>query len=139
MKIIFAFVLSLLVFASLCSATSVAQKDKYAYAVAGIDDADAADKFFLEIKQAVEKNERDKIAALVSYPINVSIKGRRTKLRSKAELLKNYNTVFNETVKQALAKSAAPSFVNYQGVMIGDGEIWFNLVKNKFKIIAINN
>jgi hypothetical protein len=137
MKIILTFALALFLLTNVCSATSLAQQNKYA--VAGIDDAESVDKFFLELKTAVEKNERDKVVLLVDYPINVLIKGRRTRLRNKAELLKNYNLVFNEKVKQVLAKSSAPSFVNYQGVMIGDGEIWFNLIKDKLKITAINN
>jgi hypothetical protein len=137
MKIILTFALALFLLTNVCSAASFQQQNKYA--VAGIDDAESVDKFFLELKTAVEKNERDKVVLLVDYPINVLIKGRRTRLRTKAELLKNYNTVFNEKVRQALAKSSAPSFVNYQGVMIGDGEIWFNLIKDKLKITAINN
>lgn len=137
MKIIFASALSLLIFVNVCSAISLQQQNKYA--VAGIDDSEAADRFFLDLQKAVEKNERDKVILMVAYPLYVRIKGRRTKLRNKAELLKNYNAVFNEKVKQAIAKSSAPSFANYQGVMLGDGEIWFNLLKNRFKVTAINN
>jgi hypothetical protein len=137
MKIILTFALALFILTNVCSATSLQKESKYA--VAGIDDAEAVDKFFLELKKAVEKDERDKVILLVDYPINVLIKGRRTRLRNKAELLKNYDSIFNKNVKQALAKASAPSFVNYQGVMIGDGEIWFNLIKDKLKITAINN
>jgi hypothetical protein len=137
MKIILTFALVLFVLINVCRATAAQQQNKYA--VAGIEDAEAADKFFLDLKKSVEKNERHKVILMVDYPINVLIKGRRTRLRSKAELLKNYDVVFNANVKKALAKSSAPSFVNYQGVMIGDGEIWFNLIKDKLKITAINN
>jgi hypothetical protein len=137
MKIIFACALTLFVLANGYNLSALAQQNKYA--VAGIDDAETADKFFVDLKTAVEKNERQKVAALIDYPINVLLRGRRLKLRNKAELLKNYDAVFNGKVRQALAKSTAPSFANYQGVMIGDGEIWFNLIKDKLKITAINN
>ena len=137
MKIILTFALALFILTNVCSARVIKEQNKYA--VAGIDDAQIVDKFFLELKQAVEKDERDEVVAMVSYPINVLIKGRRTKMRTKAELLKNYDSVFNKNVKQALAKASAPSFANYQGVMIGDGEFWLNLVKDKMKVTAINN
>jgi hypothetical protein len=112
------------------------------YAVAGIDDATAAEKFFLDLQTIVAKDDRQAVANAINYPITVKVKGRRVKLRSKAELLRQYAVVFNQQVKQALAKQQASDlFVNYQGVMIGNGQIWFNQLPNNkgFKIIAVNN
>lgn len=137
MKIVLTFALALFILTNVYAATAIQGQNKYE--VAGIDDAASADKFFLDLKKAVEKDERDKVVMMVSYPINILIKGRRTKLRTKAELLKNYDIAFNKNVKQALAKATASSMVNSQGVMIGDGEIWFNLIDGKLKITAINN
>jgi hypothetical protein len=112
------------------------------YAVAGIDDATEAEKFFLHLQTIVAKDDRQAVADAINYPITVKVKGRRVKLRSKAELLRQYAAVFNQQVKQALAKQQAGDlFVNYQGVMIGRGEIWFNQLPDRqvLKIIAINN
>ncbi len=79
---------------------------------------------------------------MVSYPITVMIAGRKVKLRNRADFLRRYNLAINQRVKHAIAGQRAEDlFVNYQGVMIGDGEIWFNqLSRSKLiKIIAINN
>ena len=54
----------------------------------------------------------------------------------------DYNAAINLRVKQAVAgQNVENLFVNYQGVMIGDGEIWFNQPSRSklIKIIAINN
>lgn len=112
------------------------------YEVAGIDNAAAAENFFAELRRAVAEDERAKVAAMIAYPIFVSIAGRRIRLRRQADLLRRYNLVFNRRVREALARQQVSElFVNWQGVMIGDGEIWFNQMPNSrdFKITAVNN
>ena len=114
------------------------------YAVAGITDAAAAERFLRALQQAVAKNDRNKVAAFLDYPITVNGAGYRIALRRPADLLKRYDAVFNRKVKSALASQRAERlFVNDQGVMIGSGEIWFNQMgsgrKASFKITAINH
>ena len=53
--------------------------------------------------------------------------GRRTVVRSRAELLRRYREVFNENVIRAVkAQEPDTLFANWQGVMLGDGQIWFS-------------
>jgi hypothetical protein len=48
-------------------------------------------------------------------------------VRSRAELLRRYREVFNENVSHAVqAQEANTLFANWQGVMLGDGQIWFS-------------
>ena len=112
------------------------------YEVAGIDDAAAVEKFFHNLQEAMARGDRVRIASMVSYPISVMIAGRKVRLRNRAEFLRRYNAAINLRVKQAVAEQNVENlFVNYQGVMIGDGEIWFNQPSRSklIKIIAINN
>jgi len=82
--------------------------------------------FFQELKDALIRDDRKKVAALVHYPLNVFAGRRRMAVRSPAELLKRYHEVFNENVVRAI-KTQEPDtlFANWQGVMVGDGQIWF--------------
>ena len=83
--------------------------------------------FFQELKDAVIRDDRKKVAGLVNYPLNVFAGGRRTVVRSRAELLRRYREVFNENVIRAVkAQEADALFANWQGVMLGDGQIWFS-------------
>ena len=77
--------------------------------------------------------------AYVSYPLNVNRKGKKIKINSKEDFIKSYNTIITEDVKKALLnQDVTKTFVNYQGVMVGDGEMWFTHIKNKAMIDVIN-
>ena len=141
MKLLFVLVLSLSVVAQVSEVGLAQQSEKYK--VAGISDGAAAEKFFFELQKAVAKDDRAKVAAMIDYPISVNAGRRKIRIRAKAELLRRYDLVINRKVKQALSRQkVADLFVNWQGVMVGDGEIWFNQMSvgdKVFKVIAVNN
>lgn len=112
------------------------------YEVAGIDDPRSVEDFLRSLQQAVAKNERARVATMLNYPVTVIIRGRKLKLKNKADFLRRYNVTINHKVKQAIADQKPDDlFVNYQGVMIGGGEIWFGqpYESKQIKVIAINN
>lgn len=116
------------------------------YHAAGITDAAAADKFFISLQRAVALNQKSKVALMVSFPLRVRARKGHLTLKHPSALLRHYNAVFNRKVKGALAtQRSANLFSNWQGVMIGRGEIWFNQMPGNsgkpavFKITAINN
>ena len=112
------------------------------YEVAGITSAAAAEGFFYRLQRAVAQERRAEVAALVDYPVRVRLGRRMRRVRNRAELLRRYPLVFNRRVKRALAQQKTESlFVNWRGVMVGRGEIWFNEMPygGRFRIIAINN
>lgn len=109
------------------------------YEVAGITNAKEFEKSFNSIKYLVKNNEKLKVASYVSYPLNVNKKDEKIKIKSKEEFIKNYDTIITEDVKKALLnQDVTKTFVNYQGVMVGDGQMWFTHIKNKAMIYAIN-
>jgi hypothetical protein len=119
-----------------------ASAQEHKYSVAGIDDDRAVEAFLAELKEAVAKNDRAKVASMVNFPLRVNNDRRKTLVRRRADLLRRYDAVFNRKVKEALAKqTAADLFVNYQGVMVGDGEIWFRPTgkDGRLKIVTVNN
>ena len=109
------------------------------YELIGITNAKEFEKSFNTIKHLVKNNEKSKVANYVSYPLNVNKEDKKIKIQSKEDFIKNYNSIITENVKKALLdQDVAKTFVNYQGVMVGSGEIWFTHVKNKAMIYAIN-
>ena len=109
------------------------------YEVIGITNAKEFEKSFNIIKALVKNNEKLKVANYVSYPLNVNKKDSKIKIKSKEEFIKSYDSIITEEVKKALInQDVAKTFVNYQGVMVGDGEMWFTHINNKAMIYAIN-
>jgi hypothetical protein len=106
---------------------------------------DEARKFLGLIKELISLKDRQKLALLVDYPINVNLHGKTVQIKSRKDFIRNYNEIITPRVrKSALKQNFEDLFVNWQGVMIGSGEIWFGAVIQKggqtvLKIIAINN
>lgn len=83
--------------------------------------------FFQELKGAVIRDDRKAVAGLIHYPLDVFAGGRRTVVRTPAELRKRYHEVFNENVIRAVTTQEPNAlFANWQGVMLGNGQIWFS-------------
>ncbi|GIO07214.1 hypothetical protein J31TS6_32420 [Brevibacillus reuszeri] len=50
-----------------------------------------------------------------------------------------YDLIMTGKVRKALLhQNVTSTFVNNQGVMVGDGELWWGQFGNKFGIFAIN-
>jgi hypothetical protein len=101
--------------------------------------------FVSKIQSYIANDNKEKLAEEIKYPINVKINGKVTKIQDKDELIKNYDKIFYEEYKQKISKTSTKYlFVNYQGIMVGVGELWINDVistgsDSKLMIIAINN
>lgn len=106
----------------------------------GADIARMSRAFLAQLQTAVYEGDRAKVASMVSYPLLVIHGGRKTRIKTKAEFLAKYDTVFDTHVQKAIAQQSARClFGNYQGAMIGDGELWFAQQQDgAMKIITVN-
>lgn len=98
--------------------------------------------FFTALKKAVAEGDKKSFAAMVDYPFQARIKGKSVKIRDAAHFVADYDQVVTAKVKHALEAQAYESlFANWQGVMVGDGEIWFSAVgePGEIRITAIND
>ena len=103
---------------------------------------EAVKGFLQQLQAAVAADDRNRVIAMVEFPVTIMVDGRRLKLRTRSQLLKYYEAAFDPKVKGFIAKqSFSDLFCNWRGVMIGRGEIWINGVgqPSQLKIIAINN
>jgi hypothetical protein len=103
-------------------------------------------EFFLSIKDAVEIGDKQWLADQIAYPLCCSPGPGGSKVNSKADFLKHYDFIFNDHVRAAIAGYAPQDlFKNDQGLMVGDGELWFAPLQPKgaaassLYIITINN
>ena len=102
------------------------------------------EKFVEEIKAYVNNNDKNNIAKAISYPININNKDEKILIKNQEDFLKNYDIIFTSEYKKSIEDSFTKyMFVNSQGVMIGDGLMWFNGATPEetkaMKITAINN
>jgi hypothetical protein len=90
-------------------------------------DCTRAIAFLSEFQNAFRDDNRKKVAGLIEYPLLTSLRGKRVNVRSAAELLAHYDEIFDVGVRCAILGANAKSvWGNWQGFMIGNGEIWFD-------------
>ena len=116
---------------------------RYSLAVDNKSDQDI-ENFFSKIKSYIVNDNKVQLAEEINYPINVKINGELTQIKNKSDLIKNYDQIFNVDYKQLISNSPTKYlFVNYQGIMLGNGYIWINNIHSgsdsKLMITAINN
>ena len=117
---------------------------RYAKVLNNKSDQDVED-YVSKIQSYIANDNKEKLAEEIKYPINVKINGKVTKIQDKDELIKNYDKIFYVEYKQKISKTSTKYlFVNYQGIMVGVGELWINDVistgsDSKLMVIAINN
>ena len=98
--------------------------------------------FFFKLKKAINANDKIEISNMISYPL----KTQNRVIKSNSEFVNFYDEVFPEALKTLIRNQKyANLFSNSQGVMIGNGDIWFSEVcvdkncnQRVVKIIANN-
>lgn len=98
---------------------------------AGFDDPADFKLFLLSFKDWVKNDNIDSITAHVSFPLKT--------WKTPEAFRKAYPEIFNAEMKTVVDTQRLDRiFRNYQGAMLGNGEIWFSVIKGEYKIIAIN-
>ena len=78
-----------------------------------------------DLQQAVARHDQAAVAALVRYPIRVKLHGKPTYLNNPKAFIKNYDNIITPDIAAVIEKQTYEAlFVNYQGAMFGDGEVW---------------
>ena len=102
------------------------------WAIAGITDVKGLKLFIKQLQQWVITNDKEKLAAVIKYPLNKTIK-------TKDQLIANYDMVFTKEVKLSFATiNFNQLFRNTKGVMTDGGKVWLIQQGKEFKIIALN-
>jgi hypothetical protein len=76
---------------------------------------------------AVEAGDAETVASLAKYPLRVATNGEEYEIDSEATFVANYATIITPAIAETiLSQDFALLFVNQDGVMYGDGEVWLS-------------
>ena len=118
---------------------AAAQETTNRYEVAGITNPQAFEAFYRKLQTWVAKGNKAAIANHGQYPLRVNKDGQSRLIATEKQFLAEYDRIMTEKVKQALMQQDVKNtFVNYQGVMVGNGELWLREKEKKFIIVAVN-
>ena len=77
------------------------------------------------LQQAVAKHDAATVASLVHYPIKVNPGKKPFTVKNEKAFIKDYDDIITHDIQDAIFKQKYENlFVNSQGAMIGDGEVW---------------
>ena len=103
-------------------AAAVPAEDARARIEAVLGDAAQYEKVFNAFKTAVVGGDRAAVVEEVRFPLNIS--GGK-KITGPGEFQRNYEKIITPAVVKAVSEQDfGKVFVNQQGVMIGDGQVW---------------
>jgi len=123
-------------------AAEVSAEDARARIESLLGDAAQFEKVFNAFKAAVVGGDRAAVVEEVRFPLNV---GGGKKITGPGEFQRNYEKIITPAVVKAVSEQDfGKVFVNQQGVMIGDGQVWLNgqcldqaCTKTEVKVITI--
>lgn len=99
-------------------------------------------EFFSNLQKAFATDDKEAVAAMVYYPFIGTTKTGTIQIKDAKHFVADYDKLITPEVKAAVAKQTyATLFANWQGVMIGDGTVWFSGIGDKLdvKITHVNN
>ncbi|ALS67065.1 hypothetical protein [Pandoraea apista] len=102
-------------------------KIDHLYGVAGVNDDETVNRAATQFRKGVLDDRRDVVAQSIRYPLHVSLRGKTLILRNPKSLLARYNEIFTDGYVRTIG-AAVPRlmFARDQGVMLGDGAVWFD-------------
>jgi len=79
-----------------------------------------------KIHNAVKNNRKYDLIRLISFPTKIYISGKLTTFNTKKDFLKQYDVLFTNKYRKRVSQEIPKHmFHNSQGIMLGDGAMWF--------------
>jgi len=102
--------------------------------------------FLRALQAAVRSDDPAAVSRLVTYPLRVNRPTAKTRVASASEFVRNYSIIFTSEIRSAvLAQEYDKLFRNWQGFMVGTGEVWFagscpdqNCSRHRVGVITVN-
>jgi hypothetical protein len=78
-----------------------------------------------QLQRAVASHNAPAVAALIHYPIKVNPGKKPFTIKNEKAFIKDYDSIITHDIQDVILKQKYEDlFVNSQGAMIGDGEVW---------------
>jgi len=90
-----------------------------AVAAVGQAQTPGVDAFLTQLQRASQTNDRTTVAALIRYPITISIGGLRVPFADAASFLERYDDIFNTPLRDAIARGSA---IDTKSIVVGPVE-----------------
>ena len=98
---------------------------------------------FEAFQKAVTNDERMAVASMISFPLHVRLGGKKALIKDKSQLLRHYDTVFDSSVKCAIAHARETQVRgNSRGFTVDDGVVWWergHSPQSSFKAVRVDN
>lgn len=83
--------------------------------------------FFHHFQGALQRNDRDEVARLIEYPLLARLHNRKVRIRTKGDLLANFDAVFDKGVRCVVMHAKDKDvWGNSHGFTVGEGAVWFD-------------
>jgi hypothetical protein len=80
-----------------------------------------------QLQESVTRHDAATIASMIHYPIKVNPGKHPFTVKSEKGFIKDYDQIITPDISAAILKQKYETlFVNSQGAMIGDGEVWIS-------------
>lgn len=119
------------------------------YQAAGVLNEEEVESFAELIQKYISNDEKEKMAALVYYPVNVYTHDdnsllKTVEIKNREEFIRNYDAIIHPEFKKTIGDASTKyMFANWQGIMFGEGfkNMWINhsINDNTLLITSINN
>ena len=81
----------------------------------------------MDLQERVANEDSIAFSAFVDYPISVSVNGERQTIRSAEEFEPLYHDIVTPEIADVIvSQDYGNLFVNGDGIMFGDGQVWMN-------------
>ena len=116
---------------ALIAAPALAQTDEDVTAAinANFGDAEPFVEAFDAIQAAVEAGDAETFASWISYPFRVTVDGEAYVFEGEDGVIDHYESMMTDEIKTAILDQQYKNlFVNAEGVMFGDGQLWLSAI-----------
>lgn len=129
-------------------AVGLAEEASGRFDAAGLEEPEVR-AFFNALQEGVRSGRPDRVVDLVEFPLPVNdCKGTRSIQRK--DFNRRFSSIFDAQVSRAVKEQKFETlFANWQGVMIGDGDVWFQGIcegpaeadscsRHRIRVVTIN-
>ena len=102
----------------------------------GLKSCKPLDDFAFSLRNAVKAEDKDAVAAMVAYPIEIKVKD-GLEIKDKAAFVRNYDSILTKSVRDAIAQEP---FVHPRKILqfVGNhAQIWLGVEKGLLQIDTI--
>ncbi|MFD1461358.1 hypothetical protein ACFQ5D_07880 [Paenibacillus farraposensis] len=120
------------------SSPAASNSSQNPFEVAGIQDPKSFLNTFKALQKAVADNDKEKVANYILYPLRVNDSEKSLTIPNKKDFMAKYDQIFTDAIREALVNQKTDDlFVNYQGVMVGSGELWLRRAADNPKVFGV--